>query len=68
MAYIETNRPISAIFADLINQFTLLVRKESQLARAEMSATLPQLVKVKKLISRAGQPRQHIFGVFVINC
>jgi len=36
MAYIETNRPISAIFADLVNQFTALVRKEGELARAEM--------------------------------
>jgi len=40
MAYIETNRPISAIFVDLMNQFTTLVRKEGQLARAEISEKL----------------------------
>ncbi len=43
MAYIETNRPISAIFIDLVNQFTALVRKEGQLARAEMSEKLGEI-------------------------
>ena len=45
MAYIETNRPISAIFIDLVNQFTALVRKESQLARAEISEKVDQAVR-----------------------
>jgi Putative Actinobacterial Holin-X, holin superfamily III len=40
MAYIESKRPISAVFVDLVNQFTELVRKEGQLARAEMSEKL----------------------------
>ena len=43
MAYIETNRPISAIFVDLVNQFTALVRKEGQLARAEISEKLGEI-------------------------
>jgi hypothetical protein len=43
MAYIETNRPISAIFADLVNQFTALVRKEGQLARAEISEKIDEI-------------------------
>jgi Putative Actinobacterial Holin-X, holin superfamily III len=43
MAYIETNRPISAIFVDLVNQFTVLVRKEGQLARAEISEKLGEI-------------------------
>ena len=43
MAYAETNRPLSAIFADLVNQLTALVRKESQLARAEMSEKIGEL-------------------------
>ncbi len=43
MAYIETNRPIAAIFVDLLNQFTALVRKEGQLARAEMSEKISQI-------------------------
>jgi hypothetical protein len=43
MAYIEINRPISAIFADLVNQFTALVRKEGQLARAEMSEKIGEI-------------------------
>ena len=43
MAYIETNRPISAIFADLVNQFTALVRKEGQLARVEMSEKIGEI-------------------------
>jgi hypothetical protein len=43
MAYIETNRPISAIFVDLVNQFTALVRKESQLARAEMAEKIGEI-------------------------
>jgi hypothetical protein len=28
MAYIESKRPISAVFVDLVNQFTELVRKK----------------------------------------
>ena len=43
MACIETNRPISAIFVDLVNQFTALVRKESQLARAEMAEKIGEI-------------------------
>ena len=47
MAYTETNRgtnrPISAIFVDLVNQFTTLLRKEGQLARAEMSEKLGEI-------------------------
>jgi hypothetical protein len=43
MAYIETDRSISAIFIDLVNQFTALVRKEGQLARAEMSEKIRQI-------------------------
>ena len=43
MAYIETNRPMSAIFVDLVNQFTALVRKEGQLARAEMSEKIGEI-------------------------
>ena len=43
MAYIETNRPISAIFVDLVNQFTALVRKEGQLARAEIPEKLGEI-------------------------
>jgi Putative Actinobacterial Holin-X, holin superfamily III len=37
MAYSETNRPISAAVVDLASQFSALIRKEGQLARAEMS-------------------------------
>lgn len=40
MAYIDPHRPISAILADLLNQFGGLVSKEGQLARAEMSETI----------------------------
>jgi hypothetical protein len=43
MAYIETNRPISAIFADLVSQSTALMRKEGQLARAEMSEKIGEI-------------------------
>jgi len=43
MAHIETHRPISAIFGDLVNQFTTLVRKEGQLARAEMSEKIREI-------------------------
>ena len=43
MAYVETNRPISAIFFDLVNQITALVRKEGQLARAEMSEKIGEI-------------------------
>ena len=52
MAYIETNRPISAIFADLVNQFTALVRKEGQLALAEMSEKIERLAW--QLVSSSG--------------
>ena len=45
MAYIDTNRPISAIFTDLVSQFAALVRKEGQLARAEMSEKLGELFR-----------------------
>src|SRR5215469_9942382 len=43
MAYIETDRPISAIFVDLVNQFTALLRKEGQLARTEMSEKISEI-------------------------
>jgi hypothetical protein len=43
MAYIDTNRPIPAIFADLVNQFTALLRKEGQLACAEMSGKIGKI-------------------------
>jgi hypothetical protein len=43
MAYIETNRAISAIFVDLGNRITTLIRKEGQLARAEMSEKLGEI-------------------------
>jgi Putative Actinobacterial Holin-X, holin superfamily III len=43
MAYIETPRPVSAIFIDLVNQFTALLRKEGQLARAEMSEKIVEI-------------------------
>ena len=50
MAYIETDRPISAIFVDLLNQFTALVRKEGQLARAEMSEKIGEIGKALGLV------------------
>jgi putative superfamily III holin-X len=37
MVLVKSDRWIPEIFADLVNQFTALVRKEAQLARAEMS-------------------------------
>jgi putative superfamily III holin-X len=43
MAYSDTNRLIPAIFADLVNQFTALLRKEGQLARAEMSGKIGKI-------------------------
>jgi hypothetical protein len=43
MAYIDTNRLIPVIFADLVNQFTALLRKEGQLARAEMSGKIGKI-------------------------
>jgi Putative Actinobacterial Holin-X, holin superfamily III len=43
LAYIEAKRPISAIFIDLVNQLTALVRKEGQLARAEMSEKIGEI-------------------------
>ena len=43
MTCIETNRPISGIFEDLVNQVTALVRKEGQLARAEMSEKIGEI-------------------------
>jgi hypothetical protein len=50
MAYIETDRPISAIFVDLVNQFTALVRKEGQLARAEMSEKIGEIGMALSLV------------------
>jgi hypothetical protein len=43
MAYSETNRPISAILVDLANQVAGLMRKEGQLARAEMSEKIGEI-------------------------
>ena len=40
MADVKYNRSIPEVLADAINQFTLLVRKETQLARTEMSEKL----------------------------
>jgi hypothetical protein len=37
------NRSIADIFTDTINQFTLLLRKEGQLARAEVSEKVSQV-------------------------
>jgi len=54
MAYIEINRPISAIFADLVNQFTALVRKEGQLARAEMSEEIGEIGMALGLVVAGG--------------
>ena len=43
MAVADFNRSIPEVLADAMNQFTTLVRKESQLARAEMSEKLGDL-------------------------
>lgn len=43
MAVTNFNRSIPEVLADAINQFTVLVRKETQLARAEMSEKLGDL-------------------------
>jgi hypothetical protein len=44
VAFIDANyRSISAILADLVSQFTALLRKEGQLARAEMSEKLREI-------------------------
>jgi hypothetical protein len=44
VAYIDANyRSISAILADLLSQFTALIRKEGQLARAEMSEKMREI-------------------------
>jgi hypothetical protein len=50
MAYIETNRPISAIFVDLVGQFTALVRKEGKLARAEISEKVGKIGMAASLL------------------
>jgi hypothetical protein len=42
MATANYNRSIPDIFADLINQLTTLLRKEGQLARAEVSEKISQ--------------------------
>jgi hypothetical protein len=43
MAYIEPDRPLSAIFVDLASQFAALVQKEGQLARTEMSEKVGEI-------------------------
>ena len=43
MAVAKFPRSIPDIFVDVVNQFTILVRKEGQLARAEMSEKLTDL-------------------------
>jgi hypothetical protein len=44
VAFIDANyRSISAILADLVSQFTTLLRTEGQLARAEMSEKLREI-------------------------
>jgi len=43
MADVRYNRSIPEVLADAMNQFTLLVRKETQLARTEMSEKLVDL-------------------------
>jgi hypothetical protein len=37
MAFVSSNRSLPEIFVDVVNQLTMLVRKEAQLARVEMS-------------------------------
>ena len=54
MAYVETSRPIPAIFVDLVNQFTALVRKDGQLARAEISEKIGEIgVALGPMVGRA---------------
>jgi membrane protein implicated in regulation of membrane protease activity len=44
VAFIDANyRSISAILADLVSQFTALLRKEGQLARAEMTEKMREI-------------------------
>ena len=43
MAVAHYNRSIPELLADVMNQFTILVRKETQLARTEMSEKLGEL-------------------------
>lgn len=43
MALAKTTRSIPELFGDVVNDFTILVRKETQLARVEMSEKLSDL-------------------------
>src|SRR5213080_4597338 len=43
MAVINFNRSIPELLADVVNNFTVLVRKETQLARVEMSEKIGEL-------------------------
>ena len=45
MATVDTNRPITDIFRDLLAQLTSLVRTEGELARAEMSEKVDQAAR-----------------------
>jgi len=45
MPNVDTNRPITDIFRDLLAQLTSLVRTEGELARAEMSEKVDQAAR-----------------------
>jgi len=45
MPMVDTNRPITDIFRDLLTQLTSLVRTEGELARAEMSEKIDQAAR-----------------------
>src|ERR671930_414866 len=52
-------RSIPDIFVDAVNQFTVLVRKETQIARAEMSEKITDLaIGLGLLVSGAAGPDQ----------
>lgn len=46
-------RPVSELFADALSQFSKLMRKELQLARAEMSMKVSQTVTAVALLAGA---------------
>jgi uncharacterized membrane protein YqjE len=45
MPVVDTNRPITDIFRDLLSQLTSLVRTEGELARAEMNEKIEQTAR-----------------------
>ena len=45
MPVVDTSRPITDIFRDLLNQLTSLVRTEGELARAEMNEKIDQAAR-----------------------